>query len=418
MAEDFRLSKVSILIQQRKFAEADRILKDLLAQEPNDIHYLALLAEVNLQQDKFDVARKIIDNAIGLAPDYPHLFYIKGRIAIQQDKYDEAESIIQQAIKLDPADADYFALLANVKLARKKYEEALELANEALELDAENLLALNTRSTALLKLNRADESFGTIEGALREDPNNAYTHANYGWGLLEKGNHKKALEHFKEALKNDPNLAYAQAGMMQALKATNPVYRMFLKYSFWMGNLTSKYQWGVIIGFYLALKGLRALAKNNPTIEPYLFPLIVFLTLIAISTWVISPISNLFLRFNRYGKFLLDKNEKMSSNFVAASFGLFLIGIIAYFALKDERYLTIAVFGFAMMLPLGVMFSPSKHKNILAGYTILLAVVGVLAIAFTFAANTNAEWLTIIFILGFIAFQWVANYFMIREDNR
>lgn len=418
MAEDFRLSKVSILIQQRKFAEADRILKELLAQDPNDIHYLSLLAEVNLQQDKFDVARKVIDTAIGLSPGSPHLFYIKARIAIRQDKFDEAESLIHQATKLDPGDADYFALLANIKLARKKYEEALSLANQALELDAENLLALNTRSTALLKLNRPEESFGTIEGALREDPNNAYTHANYGWGLLEKGNYKKALEHFREALKNDPNLANAQAGMMQALKASNPIYRLFLKYAFWMGNLTAKYQWGVIIGFYLALKGLRALAKSNPTIEPYLFPLIVLLTLIAISTWVITPISNLFLRFNRYGKFLLDKNEKMSSNFVASSFALFLIGIIAYFALNDERYLTIAVFGFAMMLPLGVMFSPSKHKNILVIYTIFLALIGVLAIGFTFAGNSNAEWATIIFILGFIAFQWVANYFMIREDNR
>lgn len=418
MAEDFRLSKVSILIQQRKFAEADRILKELLAQDPNDIHYLSLLAEVNLQQDKFDVARKIIDSAIGLSPGTPHLFYTKARIAIQQDKFDEAESIIQQAIRLDPSDADYFALLANVKLARKKYEEALELANEALELDAENLLALNTRSTALLKLNRAEESFGTIEGALREDPNNAYTHANYGWGLLEKGNHKKALEHFREALKNDPNLDYAQAGMMQALKASNPVYRLFLRYAFWMGNLTAKYQWGVILGFYILVRILRGIANNNPSIEPYIFPVIVFLMLVAISTWVITPISNLFLRFNPYGKFLLDKKEKMSSNFVAASFGIFLIGIILYFALKDERYLPVAVFGFAMMLPLGVMFSPSKYKNALVIYTILLAVVGVLGIGLIFSGDNSANLLTAIFVIGFIAFQWVANYFMIREDNR
>lgn len=418
MAEDFRLHKVSILIQQRKYAEADRILKDLLAQEPNDIRYLSLLAEVNLQQDNYDVARKVIDNAIGLSPDSPHLFYIKTRIAIQQNKYDEAESLIHHATKLDPGDADYYALHAHIKLLRKKYEEALASANEALALDSEHVLALNTRSTALLKLNRAEESFGTIEGALREDPNNAYTHANYGWGLLEKGNHKKAMEHFREALKNDPNLDYAQAGMMQALKATNPVYRLFLRYAFWMGNLTAKYQWAVIIGFYIMMRILRAAASSNPSLEPYLFPLIVLLMLVAISTWVITPISNLFLRFNPYGKFLLDKKEKLSSNFVAASFGIFLVGIILYFALKDERYLPVAVYGFAMMLPLGVMFAPSKNKNALVLYTILLAVVGALAIATTFAGNSISETLTIIFVVAFIAFQWVANYFMIREDNR
>ena len=169
-----------------------------------------------------------------MSPDSSHLFYIKSRIAIQQEKLNEAEKSIDQAIELHPYYAEYFALLANIKLGRKQFEAALEKANSALEIDAENLLALNTRSTALNKLNRSEESFETIEGALREDPNNAYTHANYGWGLLEKGNHKKALEHFKEALSHDPNFKYAQSGLLEALKASNPIYRMFLKYSFWM----------------------------------------------------------------------------------------------------------------------------------------------------------------------------------------
>jgi tetratricopeptide (TPR) repeat protein len=351
MADDNRLSKVGILIQQKKFAEAERILKDLLAEDSNDIQYLTLLSEVNLQQDKYEVARTIIDNAIGLSPDSPHLYYIKSRIAIQQNKYDEAEENIKRSIELDPYDADYFALLAHFKLSRKEFEEALDIANQALEIDAENILALNTRSTSLLKLDRKEESFDTIEGALREDPNNAYTHANYGWGLLEKGDHKKALVHFKEALKSIPNFEFAQSGMLEALKANSPVYRLFLKYSFWMSNLTSKYQWGVIIGFYIGFRVLRGIASLNETLRPYLTPLIIALALIAFSTWVIKPISNLFLRFNPYGQLLLKKNEKMSSNFVAASFALFIFGTLLYFIFSDEKFLTIAVFGFTMMLP-------------------------------------------------------------------
>ena len=325
MTEDHRLSKVEILIQQKKFVEAEKILSDLLTADSNNIYILTLLAEVNLQQDKFDKASNIIDNAIGLSPDSAYLFYIKSRIAIQQDSLSEAEKNISQAIELDPYEADYFALLANIKLSRKQFEEALESADQALEIDAENLLALNTRSTALNKLNRSEESFATIEGALREDPNNAFTHTNYGWGLLEKGDHKKALEHFKEALTNDPTFNYAQMGMLEALKATNPAYRLFLKYSFWMSNLTAKYQWGVIIGFYFGFKILKTIARHNENLQPYLMPLIGALALIAFSTWVIAPISNLFLRFNKYGQLLLDKKEKMSSNFVAVSFVLFFL---------------------------------------------------------------------------------------------
>ncbi|WP_340065734.1 tetratricopeptide repeat protein [Ascidiimonas aurantiaca] len=417
MIENSILSKVEILIQQKKFREAERILLDLLKEDPNNINFLSLLAEVNFQQDKLENATTLIDNAIGLSPDVSHLFYTKSRIAIQQDLLKEAEKNINQAIALDPYDADHFALLANIRLGQKKFNEALEIADKALEIDAENLLALNIRSIALNKLNRSAESFETIEGALREDPNNAYTHSNYGWGLLEKGDHKKALEHFKESLSNDPTFEYAQSGMLEALKAANPVYRVFLKYSFWMSNLTAKYQWGVIIGFYLGFRAIKTVASNNEALKPYLTPLIIALALIAFSTWVIGPISNLFLRFSQYGQLLLNKNEKMSSSFVAASLAVFTAGLLAYFVLSDERFLTIAVFGFAMMLPLSTMFSPSKNKYALLIYTIALAVAGLIAIGLTFITGKIFNSMAVVFIFGFVAFQWIANYMLIKEDN-
>jgi tetratricopeptide (TPR) repeat protein len=416
--DDNRLSKVGILIQQKKFAEAEKILSDLLVNDSNNAYYLSLLAEVNMQQGKFDQANTIIDNAIGLSPYSSYLFYIKSRIALQQDHLGEAEQYINQAIAADPNVSDYFALLASIKLGRKEFSAALDMANKALETDAENLMALNVRSTALNKLNRKEESFATIEGALREDPNNAYTHANYGWGLLEKGEHKKALEHFKEALTNDPTMQYAQAGLLQALKATNPLYRIFLKYAFWMSNLTAQYQWGVIIGFYLCVRILRSIARNNEALQPILTPLIIALALIAFSTWVITPISNLFLRFNKYGQLLLDKKEKISSNFVAISFGIFITGLLLYVALSNENMLTIAVFGFTMMVPLSSMFSPSKNKNGLLIYTIAMAVVGIMAIGLTLATGEMFNMMTVIYMFAFIAFQWVANYMLIKEDNR
>lgn len=418
MIDDIRLSKIGILIQQKKFPEAEKMLSDLLTEDSNNINLLSLLAEVYLQQDKYDKANSIIDNAIGLWPDASHLFYIKSRIAIQDDKLNDAEKYIRQAIESDPYDADYFALLANIRLARKQFNEALDMANQALAIDAENLMAINIRSTAINKLNRSEESFETIQGALREDPNNAYTHTNYGWALLEKGDHKKALEHFKEALANDPTYEYAQSGMREALKATNPVYRIFLKYAFWMSNLTARYQWGVIIGFYIGTKILRAIALTNETLQPYLTPLIIALAIVAFSTWVIVPISNLFLRFNKYGQLLLSKKQKMSSNFVAASLFLFIAGLLAYLMLADEKYLSVAIFGFTMMVPFSAMFSTAKNKYGLLIYTAVLAVIGLIAIALTFTTGEMYNSMTSIYMLGFIGFQWAANFLRIKADNQ
>ena len=415
--QEYSLSKVGILIQQKKYEAAEQILRQLLSQDATNIHYLSLLAEVNLQQDRLDKAESIIEDAIGLSPDTPHLYYIKSRIDIQKDQYDDAENSIRQSIELDPYTADYFAWLANIKLARKQYEESLNLANQALEIDPEDLLALNVRSTVLLKLNRKEESYETIEGALRNDPNNAYTHANYGWGLLEKGDHKKALKHFKEALKNDPNFEYAQRGMIEALKATNPIYRLFLKYSFWMGNMTAKYQWGFLLGLYFGTQALNRLADANESLRPFLAPVILLLTIFAFSTWVIKPISNLFLRFNAYGKFLLDKKEKLSSNFVAVALLLFLTGLLAYIFSSDQRYIYLAAYGFAMMVLCGVMFLPSKYNSLLY-YTIAMAVLGLTGLWMAFTNNPGFEGISYAFLIAFIAFQFLVNFVLIRRNNR
>ena len=413
-----QLAKIEILIQQKRYTEARQLIESLLSQDSDQPFLLSLLAEICLQQDQPEQAAGIIDHSISLAPDTAHLYYLKSRISICLGQYDEAENQITQAIALDAKDAHFYAFHANIKLIRKQYQLALELAARALEADAENLLALNIRSSALIKLDKKEEAFITIEGALREDPNNAYTHTNYGWGLLEKGNHKKALEHFKEALQNDPGQDMARMGMLEAIKATNPLYRLFLKYSFFMSRLTAKYQWGVIIGFYLITRVLRGIAQKNEAAQPYLTPIVVLLAIIAFSTWVFTPISNLFLRLNRYGRLLLDQNEKRNSNLVALSLIVSGLGLINYFLFSDERFLSIAAFGFAMMLPLGILFSAGKNQRILQIYTLAMTATGISAIVLTFISNDLFNIASVLFILGFIAFQWLSNFIHIREDNR
>lgn len=411
------LQRAEILIQQRRYIEAEKILKDVLSSDPTDLHTLVLLAETSIHLEQTEKAERLIDTAIGIDPGSGYLFYMKARISLLKNDYDEAEANFKQALELDPAEPDYYAFWASIKLLRKQYENALELADQALEIDPENILALNTRSTALLKLNNHEESFQTIEGALREDPNNAYTHANYGWNLLEQGDHKKALVHFGEALKNDPDNYHAQGGMVEALKANNLVYRLFLKYAFWIGNLTANYQWGVIIGLYAGSKLLRVIANSNESLRPFLNPLVTLLAIIAFSTWIITPVSNLFLRFNKYGKHLLDKKEIMSSNFVAASFLVFLVGMAGLLASGDDKFISIAAFGFAMMVPFGSMFSKTKYKHALVVYTAVLGLLGIAAITVTFRTGELFNEFTTLFGFGFIAFQFVANFLGIKENN-
>lgn len=403
------IERAQVLMQQNRYTEAGNILRDLLQQEPGNVVVLALLSQVRLEQKNLPEAERLINNAIGLRPDRDYLYYVKAIIARHADKWDEAEESLQHAVDLNPEGADYFALWASVKLVKKQYTQALELADEALSLDPENILGLNIRSTALLKLNRKEDSFSTIEGALAHDPSNAATHTNYGWGLLEKGDPKKALEHFKEALKINPGMLEAREGMAEALKARYFLYRLFLRYAFFMSNLASKYQWGVIVGFYVLTRLLNGLARTNPAWQPVLMPIIVVFALAAFSTWVFTPISNLFLLLNPYGKYLLDREARLSSNAVGISLLICFAGLIGYVVSGENNWLVVAGFGFAMMIPLGSFFAIPKYKTALIIYTGAMALLGALGIYTAFSTGEPFNLFINIFLIGFIAYQWLAN---------
>ncbi|GLB52737.1 hypothetical protein NBRC110019_17770 [Neptunitalea chrysea] len=417
MLENSQISKVDILLRQGRYAEAEKIANEMLSDNPDNPYLLKVLAEIKALQKDFDSALLLINDAIGKVPHEDDFFYLRARVLFALSKYDLAEFNIKEAISFDPSEADYFAFWANIKLYRKGYQEALDLANKALELDAENIMALNARSTALLKLNDKEGSFETIEGALHNDPDNYYTHANYGWGLLEKGDHKKAMIHFQESLQRNPNYGYAQQGMLEAIKAKNLVYRLFLKYAFFMSNKVGKYQWGILLGMYVIFRVLENLADKNEALEPFIMPIVYLYIVFAISTWIINPISNLFLRFNKYGKFLLEERERKNSSLVAISAFVSIVGFLGYLITRDYAGVFIGLYGLTMMIPLSRVFNKLSNKLLIPLYTIAMALVGLYICVNLLLDKGVSQMVFIIYGLMFLGFQFMYNAIAIKQDN-
>ncbi len=86
--------------------------------------------------------------------------------------------------------------------------------------------------------------------------------------------------------------------------------------------------------------------------------------------------------------------------------------------LADIRWMTLAVFGFTMMVPLGSLFAPTTFKHGLLIYAVVLALVGVMAIFITFSGGELVNMFSAAYLLGFVAYQGVANFLLIREDNQ
>ncbi|WP_341835937.1 tetratricopeptide repeat protein [Chitinophaga pollutisoli] len=412
------IDRAVFLMQHRKYREAETAIQQSLARYPMDVNALGLLAEVKIQLDEHDEALQIVNDTIGIDPTDDRLYYQRARIHLNKEQFDAAEADLRESIRLDPQEASYYAIYAMVLIQRKKFAEALSYAEQALQVDPENVYALNARSTALLKLNRKQESFEGMEDAFRHDPENAYTHANYGWGLLEKGDAKKALEHFRESLRIDPSMSMAQAGMIEALKSRYLVYRLFLKYAFFMSKLSEKFQWIFIIGLYLATKFLSNTAQSNPELAPYLMPVVYILIAFAFSTWIMEPVSNLFLRFNKYGRYMLDRKEISASNGVAVSLAVAVIGAVGLFTVGGAGWLAMTFAGISYMIPLSVRNKQFKQPALMQVFIYGLGVLALGAIASGFITGEAFSLWFLIYAGGFIAFQWIVNFAMIRRNNR
>ena len=316
---------------------------------------------------------------------------------------------------LEPHAPDPYALLAQIMLVRKCYADALYAADEALATDPEHVLALNLRSAALIKLGRREESATAISGALREDPDNPWTHANYVWGLLEAGDHRAAAEHFGLALRREPGLDLARAGMVEALKAKNPLYRLYLRYAFFMSRLTANYQWGVIIGFYVLFRIQRGVAASQPALAPVINPLLVFLAVVARSTWTLGPVGDLLLRLDPHGRYLLNKREIRIADAVGIGLLLGLGGLLARAVSGNDAFLVMAGYGVTMILPLGLFDAATRTRHLLRYYAGALGLIGLLAVALAFV-DRPFNVFTVIYLLGMFLVQWVANYQVIQDE--
>lgn len=424
--------RAGLLLQQSRFAEAEKELKKELAENPENPYAFAYLSRCYTHFDKHAEAVSIAGKAVALKPDEAYLHFIQAHAFMYANRIKEAKQSASEALSLDPYFESAFEIKAVIALNEDKWEEALSFANQGLEIDPESVALVNLRANALLKLKRKEEAAETLDYALHKSPEDAWSHANKAWVAIENGKYDEAIEGFRLALKFNPNFEYARNGLKEAIRAKNVLYRGILKYFLWMDKQSQKNQWAVVIGAYVIYRILLSLLDKYPALGPILVPLIAAYVLFAFSTWIAKPISNIFLRFHPLGKYAMTDDEKKASSIVGVLFVASLVSIAAYFTIGEKSFgmnegsilgeshsfqlVMLAIVFFLMMIPVSGMFKVDKRtqsRKYLKYYALGIAVVGLLGI---FVAGV--EDLFLVFALGILFYSFVMNYIVSREARR
>lgn len=410
---DILLERAKLLLEQGRNRDAIQQVQEALRQEPENDFALSLMGRCLYNQKKYDEGITFIKQALAVRADEDYYYYLLAFGHYYKDENLVAQRMLNKAIEINPYIADYFGLSALICIEEVELKNALKKANEGLEIDPENITCLNARATALNKLKQTDAAVETMRAALEQNPENEFTHTTVGWNFLEKGRHKEAANHFREALRIHPNLEAAQSGLKQALKSRIPPYRWLLQYSFWISNKGKNLQWILPIALFVIVRIVIAVLGKESNLSLAVMIVMAIYLLFVITSWVINPIANFTLLFNRDGKYALTNSEKWSA---ITSVTALLLGIItlsvSYFLVSgnkiSESGMIPGLVCFSLALPLSNMqfpitFKTRKSSTYLA---LILVMLGILSVLMMFVDKEGASFFLVIYFILFIGYNW------------
>jgi len=348
--------RAELLLRQARYNDAERELGQVLANDPRNATAHALMAHAKLGQLRLNDAEYAAREAVSAAPNDAFAHRAVAAVLLERRRFTEAATAINQAIALDSSSPDQFALLAHVRCEQHEWSAALEAADQGLTIDPEHTGCVNLRAVALTHLGRRADAASVVAGALERDPDDALTHANQGWTYLHNNDPKRAMDHFREALRLDPTNEWARAGIVEAMKARNPIYRFMLAYFLWMSRLSGRAQSAIVLGGWFGQSALRSAARTNPEIGPFVWPIIILYAIFVWMTWLSVPLFNLLLRLSRYGRHALSREQTVTSNWILA---LLLIGIGAvasmFWGFADWK-LSLAIASLLLTVPVSTIW--------------------------------------------------------------
>lgn len=405
------LAQARFLLQRGRYQDAESLLRQSLAGDPTDGEAHALLAFALLYRGRHTDALLEAQAAVRFAPDDPFGHYVGAIVLLEMGNEDEALSAIHEAIRLAPEFARYHAVEGNIYLKMRNWDRALASAETGLRFDPRNVQCTNLRAMALVKLGRRDEAGQSLEAALATDPQNPMTHANQGWALLHQGDHQAALGYFREALRLSPGMGWAREGIVEALRARNPVYRLLLRYFLWMSRLQIRAQWGLIVGAFVLNNVIDYLAFNNPALRPFLTPLNYLYTVFAFLSWTARPLFTLLLRLDRFGRLALSDEEIAASNLVAVCLLAAIGSLAAAVVTRYSVLLTTAISALAMIVPVAGLFhfEPGKRRLFFIGYAVIMAAMAIGGLVLSLSGSPVGRQLNSAFLWAWILYSWVAN---------
>ncbi len=165
-----RLAQVSGLLHANNLEAAERELRGYLAEHPEDVAALHMLAEAQARGDRPDEAEITLRRCLALAPSYTRARHALTQLLLGLSRLDEALDSARQLLALDFNNLGSKRLLAAVYMARSAYDEAISIYESLIKGDPGRAGTWMSYGHALKTLNRTEEGIAAYRRTIELAP--------------------------------------------------------------------------------------------------------------------------------------------------------------------------------------------------------------------------------------------------------
>lgn len=266
-------------IERRRLHDARRILKEGLAQYPQDPDLLFHSAQVEWLDGSVAGAESTVRQALVVDPEHAPARQLLASLLVEREEFADAELLLIDLLRDFPEHADLYGRYARLMLRTLHLEKAEQLAREGLRYDPENdecLLAIALCETARSGA-RPNEALAKLLGAHPESLSSVHALV---VALVDAGRLDEAHRIAQGAMRADP----ANENLVSLVRELRIQNHWSMK-PLWP---LQKWGWGASAVMYGAAFVIgRMLAKTAPE---WVVPFSLFWLSYAIYSWVWPPL--------------------------------------------------------------------------------------------------------------------------------
>lgn len=209
--------------------EADAVVKQYAALHPESPMLQQYLGSWLLAAGNRDDARKAYEAAKAGSPTTAAPEFALAELDLLSKNYEGARNRLAAILTGNQSNVDARVLMGMVEESSGRYDKAIDAYRRAVDLEANNLYALNNLAYRLTVAGKnPDEALKFAQRAFEVSPRNPTVEDTLGWAFYTKGVYASALPHLKDAVKAEPTAlrlyhlaaAYARTGDIRRARET------------------------------------------------------------------------------------------------------------------------------------------------------------------------------------------------------